>query len=94
MSQNFAHFVRQFGIQNPVILDSFKFSVHLLPTYLGDSSDSSDSCDSCDSIDSIDNSDHKTLNTIFFSLCKQPFFFTNSRTKIVMELKNSNCDET
>ena len=29
MSQNFAHFVGQFGIQNTIILDSLKFSVPL-----------------------------------------------------------------
>ena len=29
MSRNFAHFVGQFGIENPIILDSFKFSVPL-----------------------------------------------------------------
>ena len=29
MSQNFAHFVREFGIQNPIILDSLKFSISL-----------------------------------------------------------------
>ena len=29
MSRNFARFVGQFGIQNPIILDSFKFSVPL-----------------------------------------------------------------
>ena len=31
MSQSFRHFVGQFGIQNPIILDSFKLSVPLEP---------------------------------------------------------------
>ena len=31
MSRNFAHFVGQFEIQNPIILDSLKFSVPLSP---------------------------------------------------------------
>ena len=30
MSQNFARFAGQFEIQNHIILDSFKFSVHLI----------------------------------------------------------------
>ena len=35
MSQNFARFVGQFEIQNPIILDSFKFSVPLLTQPVG-----------------------------------------------------------
>ena len=30
VSQNVEHFVGQFGIQNPIILDSFKFAVPLI----------------------------------------------------------------
>ena len=35
MSQNFARFVGQFGIKNPIILGSFKFSVPLLKDQFG-----------------------------------------------------------
>ena len=35
MLQNFANFVGQFKIQNPIILDSFRFSVPLLFANLG-----------------------------------------------------------
>ena len=61
-----------------------------------DSNDSSDSCDSSDKSDSrdssesSDSSDQKRKKTIFPPQKKS---LKNSKTEIVMKLKNSNCDE-
>ena len=66
-----------------------------------DSSDSFDSSDSSESGDSSDSSDPKKWPTNFFHRKKKLLFFykkkcslKNSKTQIVIKLKNSNCDKT